>query len=135
MPERVLVTVHGRNVAGFDAVSGLHRTTGAVVVPGGATPGREELVLERGLTWDVAFARWLEATSRLRRDLGIEVRDESGRTVLAYRVLGAVVVSATVASTPGGGRGERVLERVRLEHRGWERAQAAGEPSEPADPG
>ncbi len=90
-------------VAGFSKVSGLahsgqmvsHRAGGDSVRPH-QLPGQSEhdlVVLERGVTHDVAFQQWLNlkigAGGTLqdpRTDLTIEIRNEAGQQVGAYHL-------------------------------------------------
>jgi phage tail-like protein len=104
----------GRYVAGISKVSALKRTTEVVKHREGGdpsstrkSPGRTEfeaITLERGVTHDAEFEKWankvwnfgagLGAETSLkdfRKDLIIELYNEAGQVVLAYRVFRAWV--------------------------------------------
>ena len=99
----------GRYVAGISKVSGLRRRTEVIEHREGGdpstsrkSPGRttfDAIVLERGITHDHEFESWADAVWTLgaaagaevslkdfRKDLVIELHNEAGQLVLAYRV-------------------------------------------------
>ena len=99
----------GKYVAGVSKVGGLKRTTEVVKHREGGdpsssrkSPGRTEydaITLERGVTHDTEFEKWankvwdfkaglgLEVSLKdFRKDIIIEVYNEAGQLVLAYRV-------------------------------------------------
>jgi phage tail-like protein len=99
----------GRVVAGVAKVSGLRRTTEVVAHREGGdpsssrkSPGRTEfdaVTLERGVTYDTAFEDWANKVWSLgespggevslkdfRKDVVIEVHNEAGQLVLAWKL-------------------------------------------------
>jgi phage tail-like protein len=144
----------GRYVPGISRVSGLVRSPAPVERREGGdssaprwAPGRTRfypLVLERGLTHDEVFERWankvwalgagLGAEASLkgfRRDIVLEVYNEAGQLVKAYRVY-RCWPSRHVAVSDLNANGERVAcEVLTLHHEGWERDPAVAEPDAP----
>ncbi len=145
----------GRHVAGVSKVSPLRRTTEVVVHrEGGArsssrkSPGRTEfeaITLERGLTHDDEFERWankvwnaaagLGAESSLRdfrKDLVLEVYNEVGQLVLAYKIYRAWVSQYEALPSLDANGTAVAIERITLENEGWERDREVKEPAEPS---
>lgn len=149
------VVMDGRYVAGVSKVGALKRTTKLVEHREGGdpsstrkSPGRTEyeaVTLERGVTHDVDFERWANkiwnfgsglgaeiSLSDFRKDLIIEVYNEAGQIVLAYKLY-RCWVSEYQALSDLDANGEAVLiESIKLENEGWERDYAVVEPSEPS---
>jgi phage tail-like protein len=145
----------GRYVAGISRISGLRRSTEVVEHRDGGDPGTarrspgrttfEPIVLERGVTHDPEFERWAnkvwnpgagggaEASLRdFRKDLVIELHNEAGQLVVAYKVY-RCWVSAYQALPELDASGNAVaLQSITLQNEGWERDDAVGEPAEPA---
>lgn len=149
------VVMDGRHVAGVSKVSALKRTTQLVEHREGGdpsttrkSPGRTEyeaITLERGVTHDVDFEQWANkvwnfgsglgsevSLADFRKDLIIEVYNEAGQQVLAYKVY-RCWVSEYQALSDLDANGEAVLiESIKLENEGWERDYSVTEPSEPS---
>ena len=144
----------GRYVAGVSKVSALKRTTEVVKHREGGdpsstrkSPGRTEydaITLERGVTHDVEFERWAnkvwssgaglgaEVSLRdFRKDLIIEVYNEAGQVVLAYRVYRCWVSEFQAQADLDGNANAVLIQHIKLEHEGWERDVEVVEPSEP----
>lgn len=141
----------GRYVAGISKVSPLKRTTEVIRFREGGAPSgsrksrgrteREPITLERGVTHDPEFERWANlafnragdaamSPKNFRKDLVIELLNEQGNVVLAYRVYRAWV-SEYVALPELDANGAAVaIESIRLEHEGWERDPDVKEPAE-----
>ena len=145
----------GRHVAGVSKVSPLRRTTEVVVHREGGdrsssrkSPGRTEfeaITLERGLTHDDEFERWankvwnaaagLGAESSLRdfrKDLVLEVYNEAGQLVLAYKIYRDWVSQYEALPNLDANGTAVAIERITLENEGWERDREVKEPAEPS---
>ncbi len=148
------VKVDGRYVAGISKVSGLKRTTEVVRHRAGGdpsssrkSPGRSEfeaVTLERGVTHDLDFERWaakvwnfgagLGAESSLkdfRKDIIIEVYNESGQLALAYKLYRCWVSEYQALPDLDANANAVALQTIKLENEGWERDDSVSEPSEP----
>ncbi len=144
----------GRYVAGVSKVGALKRTTEVVRHRAGGDPsttrksaGRSEydaITLERGVTHDPEFENWankvwnfgagLGAESSLkdfRKDIIIEVYNEAGQKVLAYKVFRCWV--SEYQSLPGldSNANSVAIQTIKLENEGWERDLEVTEPTEP----
>jgi phage tail-like protein len=148
----------GRYVAGVSKVGALRRSTEVISHRDGGDPSSERkspgqttyepITLERGVTHDVEFERWankawtygggLGAESSLkdlRKDMIIEVYNESGQVVLAYRVYRCWVSQYTALPDLDASASAIAIQSIQLEHEGWERDEAVVEPAEPSLPG
>lgn len=148
----------GRVVAGVSRVSALRRTTEVVAYrEGGAPssvhrlPGRtsfEPVTLERGVTHDREFEAWADQVWRLgagagdevalrsfRKDVTIELHNEAGQLVLAYVLRRAWPSEYEALPDLDAGTAAVALQRLVLQHEGWERDEAVQEPAEPGDRG
>lgn len=144
----------GRYVAGVSKVSGLRRRTEVIEHREGGdpstsrkSPGRttfEAITLERGITHDLEFERWANQVWSLgathgaemslrdfRKDLVIELYNEAGQLVLAYRVFRAWVSEYQVLPDLDANATSMAIETLKLEIEGWERDGDVTEPSEP----
>ena len=144
----------GRYVAGISKVSALKRTTEVVKHREGGdpsstrkSPGRTEfeaITLERGVTHDAEFEKWanklwnfgagLGAETSLkdfRKDLIIELYNEAGQVVIAYRVFRAWVSDFQAQADLDANANTVLIQSIKLEHEGWERDTSVVEPSEP----
>jgi len=144
----------GRYVAGISKVSALKRTTEVVKHREGGdpsstrkSPGRTEyeaITLERGVTHDAEFEKWankvwnfgagLGAETSLkdfRKDLIIELFNEAGQVVLAYRVFRAWVSDFQAHADLDANANAVLIQSIKLENEGWERDTSVVEPSEP----
>ena len=141
-----------RYVAGITHVSGLRRRTEVIEHREGGdpstsrkSPGRTEydaITLERGVTHDLAFEEWANKVWHLgaggsemslkdfRKDVVIELYNEAGVLVIAYRVY-RCWVSEFQALPDLDARGNSVaIQTITLENEGWERDTAVVEPKE-----
>lgn len=148
---RFKVSWDGRHVAGVSKVSGLRRTTdvfdyreggnfGASVKVVGRTK-YEPIILERGVTHDRAFEEWANAVvafgtgvglANFRKDVTIDVFDETGRRVLSYHVFRCWVSEYQAISDLNADADGALIEMIKLENEGWERDAAVVPPEEPA---
>ena len=145
----------GRYVAGVSKVGALKRSTEVVEHREGGdpstsrkSPGRtkyEAITLERGVTHDVAFEQWankvwnygsglgLETSLRdFRKDVIIEVYNEAGQLVLAYKVYRCWVSEYESAGELDGNANAVLIQTIKLENEGWERDYDVPEPTEPS---
>ena len=145
----------GRYVAGVSKVSALKRSTEMVEHREGGdpstsrkSPGRtkyEAVTLERGVTHDLEFERWankvwnfnagLGAESSLkdfRKDIIIEVYNEAGQLVLAYKVYRCWVSEYQALPELDANANAVAIQTVKLENEGWERDRDVVEPTEPS---
>ena len=144
----------GRYVAGISKVSALKRTTEVVKHREGGdpsstrkSPGRTEfeaITLERGVTHDAEFEKWankvwnfgagLGAETSLkdfRKDLIIELYNEAGQVVIAYRVFRAWVSDFQAHADLDANANAIAIQTLKLENEGWARDVSVTEPTEP----
>ena len=141
----------GSPVAGITRISALTRTTEPVLHRDGTSPNNfrispgttkfEPIVLERGLSHDKAFEEWANLSftiqgqpslslANYRKDITIELLNEQGSVAMAYRVY-RCWVSDYQALPELDAKGSCVaIERIVLQHEGWERDQMVPEPRE-----
>ena len=142
----------GRDVAGISHVSGLRRRTEVIEHREGRdpstsrkSPGRttfEPIVLERGVTHDTAFEDWANQVWRLgaggsevalkdfRKDITIELYNEAGQLVIAYRVYRCWVSEFQALPDLNAGVSSVAIQSITLQNEGWERDTAVTEPEE-----
>ena len=143
----------GKYVAGISKCSALKRTTEVVEHREGGdpsssrkSPGRskyEAITLERGVTHDVEFERWAnkvwnfgsglgaEVSLRdFRKDIIIEVYNEAGQVVLAYRVYRCWVSEFQALPDLDANANAVAIQHIKLENEGWERDETIPEPAE-----
>ncbi len=144
----------GRYVAGVTKVSPLARLSEVVEARDGTdpsatrkSPGRVKfapIILERGVTHDTEFEKWANlvwemgtglgaetALKNYRKDIIVELYNEAGQLVKAYKVYRCWV--SRYQSLPElDANGEEVaIESITLENEGWERDKDVAEPAEP----
>ena len=145
----------GRYVAGVSKIGALKRTTEVVPHRHGGdpsssrkSPGRTEydaIVLERGVTHDKDFEQWankvwnfgsgLGAETSLRdfrKDIIIEVYNEAGQVVLAYKVFRCWVSEFQALPELDANANAVAIQTIKLENEGWERDYDVAEPTEPS---
>jgi phage tail-like protein len=143
----------GRYVAGVSKVSALKRTTEVVSHREGGdpsssrkSPGRTEyeaLTLERGVTHDVEFERWANklwnfgaglgsevSLADFRKDVTVEVYNESGQLALAYNVFRCWVSEFQSLPELDANANAVAIQTLKLENEGWERDYSVAEPTE-----
>jgi phage tail-like protein len=146
----------GKYVAGISSVSPLRRTTEVISYRSGSepslawkAPGRTEfdpITLERGVTHDAEFEEWANRVWRLgaglgsevalanfRKDIVIELLNEAGQVVKAYLVYRCWPSEYQALPPLDANRPEVAIEKLVLEHEGWERDQSVTEPAEPKE--
>ncbi len=145
----------GRYVAGVSKVGALKRTTDPVTYREGGdpssdrkSPGRtkyDAITLERGITHDTEFERWANkiwnfgsglgsevSLKDFRKDIIIEVYNEAGQKVLAYKVFRCWVSEYQALPALDASANAVAIETIKLENEGWERDYDVTEPTEPS---
>ena len=143
----------GRFVAGVSKVGMLKRTTEVVKHRDGGdpsssrkSPGRTEydaITLERGVTHDIDFEQWANkvwnygsglgaevSLKDFRKDVIIEVYNESGQLVIAYKVYRCWVSEFQALPDLDGSANSVAIQTITLQNEGWERDEAVSEPEE-----
>ena len=150
----------GRYVAGVSKVSALKRSTDVVEhreggdpSTGRKSPGRtkyDAVTLERGVTHDAAFEAWANkvwnfgnaqapadqrekevSLKDFRRNLIIDVFNESGQKVISYKVYRAWVSEFSAQTDLDANANAILIQSIKIEHEGWERDTSVKEPTEP----
>jgi phage tail-like protein len=145
----------GRYVAGVSKVGALKRTTEVVEHREGGdassarkSPGRskyEPITLERGVTHDVEFERWANkvwnygaglgaevSLKDFRKDIILEVYNEAGQLVIAYKVYRCWVSEFQALPDLDANANAVAIQHIKLENEGWERDTQVVEPLEPS---
>jgi phage tail-like protein len=143
----------GRYVAGVSKVGALKRTTEVVEHREGGdpsssrkSPGRtkyEPITLERGVTHDTEFEKWANkvwnfgaglgaevSLKDFRKDIILEVYNESGQLALAYKIYRCWVSEFQALPDFDANANAVAIQTLKLENEGWERDQEAPEPAE-----
>jgi len=132
-------------------VSPLRRVTESVSHRAGSEPSHphvtpgitrfEPIVIERGLTHDAAFEKWANLVFNLqgdaamslrdyRKDIAIELLNHQGVIVMAFKVYRCWVSEYQALSDLETVAGCPAIERLVLQHEGWERDTSVSEPHE-----
>src|ERR1700753_3893197 len=144
----------GQYVAAVSKVSGLKRTTEVIEHREGGDPSTsrksaglsnfEPITLERGLTQDSAFEDWANlvwkfgaglgsesALNEFRKDIVIELYNEAGQLVRAYKVYRCWVSEYQALPDLEANSTSIAIEHVILQNEGWERDTSVVEPKQP----
>ena len=144
----------GRYIAGVSKVSALRRTTEVVEHREGGdpsssrkSPGRtkyEPIILERGVTHDMEFERWVNKVHNLgsgagaeaslkdfRKDVLIELYNEAGQLVMAYKVYRCWPSVFQALPDLEANACAVAIQTLVLENEGWGRDYSITEPTEP----
>lgn len=145
----------GRYVAGVSKVGALKRSTEVVEHREGGdpssarkSPGRtkfEAVTLERGVTHDVAFEQWANkvwnfgsglgaevSLKDFRKDIIIEVCNEAGQIVVAYKLFRCWVSEFQAQADLDANANAVLIQSIKIENEGWERDTDVAEPAEPS---
>ena len=145
----------GKYVAGLSKMSALRRTTEVILHRDGGdpssshkSPGRTEydaITLERGVTHDTSFEDWANrvwtygaplgsevSLANFRKDIIIEVYNEAGQKVIAYRVHRCWVSEYIALPELDANASAVAIQSIKIENEGWERDTAVAEPKEPS---
>lgn len=143
----------GKYVAGVSRVGALSRSTEVVEHRVGGepnitrkSPGQtsyEPITLERGVTHDPEFEAWANkvwnygsgfgqevSLADFRKDIIIEVYNESGQKVLAYNVFRCWVSEYQAMPELDSNANEIAIQSITLQNEGWERDTSVTEPQE-----
>jgi phage tail-like protein len=144
----------GRYVAGVSKVGALKRTTEVVDHREGGDPSSvrkspgqttfEPITLERGVTHDPEFEKWANkiwnqgaglgmqlSLKDFRKDLIIEMYNEAGQLVIAYKVYRCWVSEYQALPELDASANAVAIETLTLQNEGWERDFEVTEPTEP----
>ena len=144
----------GRYVAGVSKAGALKRSTEVVEHREGGdpstsrkSPGRtkyEAITLERGVTHDLEFEAWANkvwhvgaglgaevSLKDFRKDVILEVYNEAGQLVLAYKIYRCWVSEFQALPDLDANANAIAIQTLKLENEGWERDPEVKEPSEP----
>ena len=145
----------GRYVAGISKVSSLIRVTEVVTHREGGDPsisrklpGRSDykpIVLERGVTHDLEFEKWVNkvwnygsglgsevSLKDFRKDVLLELYNEAGQLVMAYKIYRCWVSEYEALPELDANKGAVAIQKITLENEGWERDYDIQEPDEPS---
>ena len=145
--------VDGRYVAGVSKVGGLKRTTHVIKHREGGDPGvvrkspghtdYDAITIELGVTHDRDFEQWANTVSSFesslggaspvadfRKDVTIEVYDETGQLTLAYNVFRCWVSEYQALPDLDASANAVAIQHLKLENEGWQRDYDVPEPSE-----
>jgi phage tail-like protein len=145
----------GKYVAGLSKMSALKRTTEVIKHRTGGdpstsrkSPGRTEyeaITLERGVTHDLEFEWWAKkvwnfgaglgsevSLKDFRKDIVIELYNEAGQPVIAYKVYRCWVSEYQALPDLDANANAIAIQHLKLENEGWERDESVTEPSEPS---
>ncbi|MDX1437191.1 MAG: phage tail protein [Anaerolineales bacterium] len=141
----------GKYVAGVSKISPLKRTTEVVTHREGGSPSTsrispgltkfEPITLERGLTHDSEFEDWANlvysmggdseiSLKNFRKDIIIELFNEAGQLVKAYRVYRCWVSEYQALPEMDANTNATAIELIVLQNEGWERDLDVPEPTE-----
>ncbi len=149
------VSWDGKVVAGVSKIGALRRTTEVVAHREGSDPSAvrkspgqttfEPITLARGVTHDPEFEQWAnkvwdyhaaagaEASLKdFRKELTLELYNEAGQVVMAYRIHRCWPSEFTALPDLDAGGNAVAFQSLVLQNEGWERDPAIGEPAEPS---
>jgi phage tail-like protein len=152
---RFKVKWDGNYVAGISKVGGLKRSTEVVKHRAGGdpsvvrvSPGQstyDAITLEQGVTHDISFEQWANkiwdyhnssgtdpdvSLKDFRKDITIELYNESGQKVLGYNVYRCWVSEYQALPELDGSGNAVAIQTLKLENEGWERDTSVTEPTE-----
>ena len=143
------------HVAGVSKIGMLKRSTELIEHREGGDPSTvrkspgqskfEPITLERGVTHDTDFEKWANKVWNLdsglgtevsladfRKDIIIEVYNETGQLALAYKVYRCWVSEFQALPELDASANAIAIQTITLQHEGWERDYEVTEPSEPS---
>src|ERR1700748_3686184 len=144
----------GKYVAGVSKCSALKRTTEIVKHREGGdpsssrkSPGRTEyeaITIERGVTHDPEFENWANkvwnygavgkevSLKDFRKDMIIELYNESGQLAIAYKVYRCWVSEYQALPDLDANGNPAAIQHIKLGDEGWEQDTSVTEPAEPS---
>lgn len=145
------VLIDGKAVAGLTKVSALIKKTEVLEVRAGSDPTHvrklpgktfyEPITLEQGLTHDPVFEEWADLVNsidgdaamslqKFRKDIVINLLNLQGSVAISYRVYRCWVSEYQALPDLDANNSEVAIQRIILEHEGWQRDKAVTEPTE-----
>lgn len=144
----------GRYIAGVSKISALKRITDSVEYREGGDPNMSRkspgitryvpITLERGITHDLEFEKWANkvwnhgtssgsevSLKDFRKDVTIEIYNEAGQLVIAYKVYRCWVTEYQALPDLDSNSNTVLIEYIKLENEGWKRDESVKEPAEP----
>lgn len=151
---KFLIKWDGKYVAGMSKMTSLKRSTEVIKHRDGGdpstshkSPGRTEyeaITLERGVTHDTEFEEWANrvwnfgaglgaevSLANFRKDIVIEVLNEAGQKVIAYKVYRCWVSEYQALPELDANSNAIAIQHIKIENEGWERDSSVTEPKEP----
>ncbi|KAB0584337.1 phage tail protein [Ideonella dechloratans] len=146
------ILIDGKPVAGLKKMGALKRKTEAIkwrtagdpskerILPGGTS--YEPVTLEQGLSHDPVFEGWANLVNNIegdaamslknfRKDIVINVLNLQGQVALSYKLFRAWVSEYQALPELDAGAMNAVgIQTLTLQHEGWQRDTAVGEPVE-----
>lgn len=141
----------GRVVPDVVRISALRRETETVLYRPGDFPNHlikapgltdfDPIIIERGITHDTTFEDWADlcysvqgdaaiSLKNFRKDMLINLLNRQGTVVLSYRIYRGWVSEYTALPELDAHANETAIERIVVQHEGWERDEAVAEPAE-----
>jgi phage tail-like protein len=150
---KFLIKWDGKYVAGMSKMTALKRTTEVVKHREGGdhsssrkSPGKTEydaITLERGVTHDPEFENWANkvwnysaglgsevSLKDFRKDIIIELLNEAGQKVIAYKVYRCWVSEFQSLPDLDANANAVAIQHIKIENEGWERDTSVTEPTE-----
>ena len=144
----------GKYVAGVSKIGALKRTNEPIEHREGGDPSAvrkspgptkfEAIMVERGVTHDQEFEKWANkiwnfgsglgaevSLKDFRKDLIIEMYNEAGQLVIAYKVYRCWVSEFEALPELDASGNAVAIQSLKLENEGWERDYEVSEPAEP----
>jgi phage tail-like protein len=145
----------GRYVAGVSKIGALKRKTEAVEHRNGGDPSTvrkspgqtkyDPISVERGVTHDQEFERWVNkvwnygsglgaevSLKDFRKDIIIEMYNEAGQLAIAYKVYRCWVSDFQALPDLDASANAIAIENITIQNEGWERDYEVTEPTEPS---
>jgi phage tail-like protein len=146
------ILIDGQPVAGLKKMGALKKKTESIKwrsagdpaherqLPGGSS--YEPVTLEQGLSHDPVFENWANLVNNIqgdgamslknfRKDIVINVLNLQGQVAISYKLFRAWVSEYQALPEMDAGTMNAVgIQTITLQHEGWERDEAAQEPSE-----
>jgi len=143
----------GQYVAGLSKSTPLKRTSQVIKHREGGDPNNphkgigtldyDAITLSRGITHDTAFEDWanlaflhgagMGAEMKLksfRKDLILDIFDESGTKVISYQIFRCWVSEYTAVPDMDSNANAVAIQTIKIENEGWQRDVAVTEPTE-----
>ena len=141
----------GKYIAGISSISALTRMTDTVIHREGGDPSNfrvspgttsfEPIVLERGLSHDTAFEEWANmifnmqgdgsiSLKNYKKDITIDLFNLQGSRVMSFKVYRCWISEYQPLPELDANKNCVAIERIVLQHEGWERDTEVVEPQE-----